>query len=158
MMPEEVESDEEAAQQQALYVAELAADCPQYEPDSRQSALFDVLDDIRKEGEHEDVAFIPMGGFRASQVDLGWLLDKAYKAVEELHEEFGPRYICGVLEGLIQKCVQRMKLVTTRYDGVVGSIKVCFTTKDDEGWYDYSFEVSVPRTDETVDKENTWKS
>lgn len=138
--PEEAE----ILREQEAYIASVIADCPAFEPDPRQACFFKHIDQMRKESDWKDIELIPMSGFRASSVDLGWLKDKALKMVEEKHDDCGPEYICGLIFMMLQRCVQRMKAELTRADYERNTIEVYFITKDDTGSYEYRFAVPLP--------------
>ena len=136
------ELKKEYADAVANYVAPLCAECPQFAPDPQQSAFFGVLDNLRKGAEWDELASIPMSGFPASAVDVEWLKAKAQKVTEDLYQDFGPHYILPVIDHLLTRCVQRLKTLELTSSDEGTAIEVFFVTKDDNGYYEYRFNVS----------------
>lgn len=136
--------DEEATRALNLYIDSVAADCPCFEPDPRQAQFFSFLDNMRKSQDTTDYQFIPMNGFRASAVDLGWLKDRAEKMVEEKGSQYGSYGLCHLVSQLLDRCVQRPKGGIVTPDAQRGTMEVRFETKDDEGHYEYRFAVPLP--------------
>lgn len=148
-MVEEEESEEAREKKERdAYITSLVADCPAFPPDPRQSHFFHHLDQWRKDPEVMEQKFIPMGGFRASAVDVGWLKDKAEQLVEDKFEEYGPAGVCGLIDLMISRSVQRLKVLIVHPDSERMTAEINMTTKDDHGYYEYRFAVVLPHDDE----------
>lgn len=139
-----------AMKERQKYAAELTKDCPFFAPDERQKGLFTCLDAIRKRRDMGKVAVIPMQGFPAAWVNLGWLQLKADTAQKELLDKHGMSYVAKVVELIVVESVQRVKFIkavpaqkTTRQKEI-RQIDVKFRTKDDDGYYSYEFYVNLP--------------
>lgn len=124
------------------YVAGLAADCPAFPPDDRQKYFFSCLDELRKE--MPDGEFISMSGFKASAPDLGWLMDRVDRIVDEKFVEKGCLYVSALIDILVSRSVQRVKWNNVVHLSEISALEVRFTTQDDEGHYDYHFRIPLP--------------
>lgn len=139
--------DAEAAQEQEEYIANLVADCPTFPPDLRQEFFFSSMDEMRKNPDWKDLEVIPMGGFRASAVDLGWLKDRAIRIVVDKLDDHGPHGVAHLVCMMLRRCVQRLKGEMVGADTDRNTIEVLFETKDDEGHYEYRFAIPLPVQD-----------
>lgn len=136
--------DEAVLQAQKDYIKSIAADCPMFGTDPRQAHLFAYIDEARKDPELADQEYIPMNGFPASAVNLGWLKDACIRMVAEKWGEYGGYGLSRLIDAFLSVCIQRLKTASVRPDAERGTIEVRFETKDDHGYYEYRFAVPMP--------------
>jgi hypothetical protein len=90
------------------------------------------------------VNVIPMDGFAASNVNLGWLQDE----IEEYWRQHRPtsREMMTWVVQDIELVVQRLKDVRVRWrdESAARLLLVSLTTKDDHGVYEYEFAARLP--------------
>lgn len=143
--------DDEAMLEHAEYVAKLASEVPTFAPDERQQGFFAFVEQSRNDPDLEDVRFIRMNGFLASNVNLGWLKDRAMRIVEEKFGTLGKYGCCRIIDMLAGETVQRLKCALVRPDAERWTIEVFLVTQDDEGQYEYRFAVPLPEEPEEDD-------
>ena len=130
-------------QSSAHFVDKAVKACPTT-LDDRQSAFFGTLDNLKKEMDYPNV--ISMGGFPAAHINIGWLQDRSYEAVQAFALDHGAHLVSIIIYQIIERCIQRLKKLDVEYNTESELIDVKFVTKDDHGYYSYTFSVSVDNT------------
>jgi hypothetical protein len=99
---------------------------------------------MRKDPGWIESDLIPMNGFRASAVDLGWLKEKALTIVEEKGKEYGAHGLEHLICLFLRQCIQRLKNEFVFADPERNTLEVRLVAKDDDGYYEYKFAVAIP--------------
>lgn len=113
------------------------------EPDPRQRrfrAVMTGLSSMTSAANHT-ISMIGMEGFRASQVDLGWLSEEILDYVRTV-PDCDPGRLAALIKAELPQVVQRLKAFSVSTTDWPEVISLSFETKDDLGTYTYS--VSVP--------------
>lgn len=129
---------------------------PHFPVDMRQAAFGAWLEgQVAKHG--NAINTIPMTGFPASAVNLGWLQDQIFVAwttsATQTHSDVLLLQSC--VKRQLPLAVQRLKDLSVQLHSADGKslrtspvnlpldLGISFTTKDDWGWYEYSFYVRL---------------
>lgn len=135
------EMDEPQAEHEKVPVVDVFYDPPRMKGDARQQVFGVALDAILEEDAREgrESAAINLVGFRASCVDLGWLHDRIdeYWWKARPSPERAKIQIAHALRDVVQRLKYKKIDVTDTH------IDVEIKTKDDHGWYAYSFSVYI---------------
>jgi hypothetical protein len=100
-------------------------------------ALAEAGDDVKS------ATVIPLHGFRASCVDLGWIQDQVNLYVRR-HAPTVEDLI-ALVEAELPQVVQRVKAISVDPERWPHVVEIAFETKDDLG--SYSYLVSIPLVD-----------
>jgi hypothetical protein len=90
----------------------------------------------------QPITVIPMQGFCASRVDLGWLSDEILDYVQTI-PDCDPDRLAALIGKELPLVVQRLKSYSVSTDDWPEVISVSFETKDDRGWYRYALSVHL---------------
>ncbi len=111
------------------------------EPDPRQRQFRSVMTAMRAESD-EPITVIPMEGFRASHVDLGWLAEEILDYVRTI-PDCDPARLAALIGEELPQVVQRLKGCSVSTENWPEAISLSFETKDDSGTYSYSLSVHL---------------
>jgi len=118
---------------------------PKTQPDNQQGFFQGASTKIAQEMDETEagVHVIPMKGFRASCVDLAWLMGR----IEEFWEAFEMNLedLAPLIGPALSQAVQTVKSFSAKVGTSGETLQINFTTKDDHGWYDYGIELSLPK-------------
>jgi hypothetical protein len=117
-------------------------------PDPRQAKFLAVCEQSRAEG----FVMISMEGFRASNVDLGWLRDEIDDYVSTMPGVM-PADVVETITNELPRVVQRLKSCSVDTADWPESLKLAFETKDDNGWYEYSLSVYLDVAEDDDDQD-----
>ncbi len=112
-------------------------------PDPRQAQFLATAQTMSSEG----FETISMRGFRASNVDLAWLQDEIDDYVTTIPGVKAERLV-ELIGKELPRVVQRLKGWSVDTDDWPETLRVSFETKDDRGWYKYSFSMSLALADD----------
>lgn len=114
-------------------------------PDPRQrvsaGAIAAHVEKLKAEG--ADPKTIPMLGFPAAAVNLGWLQECIYR--EWWYGKLTPEELRTRVREQLPEAVQRLKtcIIDLGNNGDYTDMNVHLVTKDDHGWYEYGFYVRL---------------
>ncbi len=115
------------------------------EPDPRQAQFLAATSSMKADGFQR----ISMQGFRASQVDLGWLQAEIDDYVSTM-PGVTPEDVVERIDAELPRVVQRLKSWSDDVDEWPETLRLTLETKDDHGWYTYTLAMSL---DVAVDDE-----
>lgn len=107
-------------------------------PDPRQAKFLGVAATATADG----FKLISMQGFRASQVDLGWIADEIDDYVATM-PGVTPEDVVELIGKELPRVVQRLKGYSVDVAEWPESLKLTIETKDDLGWYKYEISISL---------------
>lgn len=110
-------------------------------PDPRQNQFRSVMTAMNAESD-QPTTVIPMEGFRASHVDLGWLSEEILDYVLTIPDS-DPKRLAALIGEELPQVVQRLKGCSVSADDWPEAISLSFETKDDSGTYSYSLSVHL---------------
>ncbi len=111
------------------------------EPDPRQRQFRSVMTAMSAESD-QPIAVIPMEGFRASHVDLGWISEEILDYVLTI-PDCDPGRLAALICDELPQVVQRLKGCSVTTEDWPEAISLSFETKDDSGTYRYSLSVHL---------------
>ena len=111
------------------------------EPDPRQAQFRSAMNAMNEESD-QPITFISMEGFRASQVDLGWLSEEILDYVQTM-PDCDPEELATLIGEELPQVVQRLKAWSVSTEDWPEAISLSFETKDDSGTYSYSLSVHL---------------
>jgi hypothetical protein len=110
-------------------------------PDPRQELFRTALASFGADG-GAPVRMIPMQGFRASHIDLGWIQQQVLSFVVT-HPGIECNEVCEQIEAELPMIIQRLKSFSIVSDDWPESVELEFETKDDVGSYHYRLRLPV---------------
>lgn len=111
--------------------------------DPRQALFRKGVAQMRAKDPSTPLTVIPTTGYPASAPDLGWLMDRA-EAFWRERPKLSVQRMGELTEQEITHAVQRVKRARWKpWDGWNG-LDFSFATKDDGGWYEYTFGIARP--------------
>lgn len=109
---------------------------PTGEPDPNQELFRAAIATI------EGATIIPMRGFRASHIDLGWIQQQVLSFVV-VNPGIECDEVCGQIEAELPSIIQRLKAFSISSEDWPESLDIEFETKDDNSSYHYRLRLPV---------------